>query len=95
MEASLGFGRLWEVQVAALLLRFIKVPEHPSSQHPLRENAAQEYAVGKRTYCPVSQSSGLDPELHCYDVGLIKSEPWTPHLKIGDNDSISMGCGEG
>lgn len=90
MEASLGFGRLWEVQVAALLLRFIKVPEHP-----LRENAAQEYAVGRRTDCPVSQSSGLDPELHCYDVGLIKSEPWTPHLKIGDNDSISMGCAEG
>lgn len=63
------------------LLWFIKVSEHPSSQHPLRENAVQDYAVGKRSDSLVSNCSVLDPELHCSDVGLIKSKPLTAHLK--------------
>lgn len=59
----------------------IKVYEHSSCQHLLRENTTQERAVGKRTDSLVSQSSGLDLELHCCDVGLIMSKLLAPHLK--------------
>lgn len=50
---------------------------------------------GKRTDSPVSQSSGLDLELHCCDVGLIMSKLLAPHLKTGANDSVFMDCGKG
>lgn len=63
------------------MLWFIKVSEHPSSQHPLRDNAVQDYAVEKRSDSLMSNCSVLDPELHCYDVGSVKSKPLTVHLK--------------